>query len=73
MDTPFGRLDQRHRENVLKHISTMSEQVIILAHSGEVDQTAIDSIKGQIDQEFVIAHPTSTISYIKGIGTEFNE
>ena len=38
MDTPFGRLDRQHRENVLSFIPTMSEQVILLVQSGEIDE-----------------------------------
>ena len=38
MDTPFGRLDRQHRENVLSFIPTMSEQVILLVQSGELDE-----------------------------------
>lgn len=35
MDTPFGRLDVRHRENMLKYLRSMSSQVILLVQSGE--------------------------------------
>lgn len=38
MDTPFGRLDRQHRGNVLSFIPTMSEQVILLVQSGEIDE-----------------------------------
>lgn len=73
MDTPFGRLDQQHRENVLKHISTMSEQVIILAHSGEVDASSLESIRSQVDREFAIVHTSSTTSYIKDVSPGSDE
>ncbi len=38
MDTPFGRLDPKHRENILKFIPTMAEQITLLVHGGEVDR-----------------------------------
>lgn len=37
MDTPFGRLDIHHRENILRYISRMSSQVALLVQSGEFD------------------------------------
>ena len=37
MDTPFGRLDSRHRQNVLRYLPEMAEQVILLVHEGEMD------------------------------------
>lgn len=38
MDTPFGRLDVKHRANILSYLSTMADQVVLLVHSGEVDR-----------------------------------
>lgn len=55
MDTPFGRLDPTHRANVLKFLSNMTNQVVLLVHSGEIDRGAdIDRISNQIDAEYVI-------------------
>jgi len=64
MDTPFGRLDENHRRNVLEHISKMSDQVILLVHGGEIKSETIDSIRPQIDQEYWIQHPSKYRSYI---------
>ncbi len=38
MDTPFGRLDPKHRENILKFVPTLSNQVTLLVHGGEVNK-----------------------------------
>jgi DNA sulfur modification protein DndD len=38
MDTPLGRLDPKHRANVLAYVPTMAEQVVLLAHEGEVNR-----------------------------------
>ena len=35
MDTPLGRLDPKHRENILSYLPNMSEQVVLLVHEGE--------------------------------------
>ncbi len=37
MDTPLGRLDPKHRSNVLKYLPNMADQVILLVHEGEID------------------------------------
>lgn len=36
MDTPFGRLDLKHRDNILKYLPTTTGQLILLVHDGEV-------------------------------------
>jgi DNA sulfur modification protein DndD len=36
MDTPVGRLDNKHRKNILKHLPTVVTQLSIFAHSGEL-------------------------------------
>jgi len=37
MDTPLGRLDPKHRNNVLKYLPKMADQVVLLVHEGEID------------------------------------
>ncbi len=37
MDTPLGRLDLKHRSNILQFLPDMSEQVVLLVHEGEID------------------------------------
>lgn len=37
MDTPLGRLDPKHRSNVLKYLPNMANQVVLLVHEGEID------------------------------------
>ena len=39
MDTPFGRLDPKHRGRVLRHLPTSALQVILFVHEGEVDKS----------------------------------
>jgi DNA sulfur modification protein DndD len=36
MDTPFGRLDLHHRDNILRYLPTTTSQLILLVHSGEI-------------------------------------
>lgn len=37
MDTPLGRLDPKHRSNVLKYLPKMADQVVLLVHEGEIN------------------------------------
>ena len=39
MDTPLGRLDPKHRRNILHYLPDMSEQVVLLVHEGELHAT----------------------------------
>lgn len=60
MDTPFGRLDKTHRANILTYLATMSSQVVLLVHSGEVDPERgdLDPIAKHVSAQYRITHPT---------------
>lgn len=36
MDTPFGRLDLKHRDNILRYLPKVTSQFVLLVHSGEI-------------------------------------
>ncbi|MDK7584534.1 AAA family ATPase [Alcaligenes faecalis subsp. phenolicus] len=36
MDTPFGRLDLRHRDNILRYLPKTTGQLVLLVHDGEI-------------------------------------
>ena len=36
MDTPFGRLDLKHRDNILRYLPTTTSQLVLLVHDGEI-------------------------------------
>ena len=49
MDTPFGRLDRRHRANILSYLPSTSSQLILLVHEGEVRKEGdLDHIASRI-------------------------
>ena len=65
MDTPFGRLDTKHRANILRFVPTLAEQVVLLVHGGEIDRSRdLASVASRIDTEYVIEHLTSSRSKI---------
>lgn len=66
MDTPLGRLDPKHRNNVLKYLPKMAEQVMLLVHEGEIDPNRDLSIFAErIGARYKIERVSSTESRIK--------
>lgn len=66
IDTPFGRLDPKHRENILKYLPKMADQVILLVHAGELDpENGLTSIADQVGMQYEIKRVTSAHSRLK--------
>lgn len=66
MDTPFGRLDRQHRENILRFVPTLADQVALLVHSGEIDpERDLEPVKGKVSSEFEIEHTGSSRSVLR--------
>ena len=61
MDTPFGRLDEGHRANILRWAPEVSRQVILLVQSGEIDPTGtlLAKIKPSLNREYRIVRDGS--------------
>ena len=50
MDSPFGRLDPDHKRNITQALPSMSEQIVLLAYTHEIDEqqtreTLADALK----------------------------
>lgn len=55
MDTPFGRLDLRHRDNILKYLPTTTGQLVLLVHDGEIRRaTDLAPVADRIGVEYEI-------------------
>lgn len=55
MDTPFGRLDLKHRDNILKYLPTTTSQLVLLVHDGEIRlQTDLAPIAERIGMVYSI-------------------
>jgi DNA sulfur modification protein DndD len=46
MDSPFGRLDERHTENVVKALPKLADQVILLVYEAEVGRSLMRELLG---------------------------
>lgn len=66
MDTPFGRLDLKHRDNILSYLPDVTSQFILLVHSGEIrPDTDLAQIKSRIGAVYTIQEVSSTVSKIE--------
>ncbi|WP_414899728.1 AAA family ATPase [Sphingomonas flavalba] len=66
MDTPFGRLDPKHRDNILKYLPTVTSQFVLLVHGGEIrPDTDLASIKSRIGAAYTITEVSETQSKIE--------
>lgn len=66
MDSPFGRLDPTHKANIARTLSSMAEQSILLAYTGEIDdQVARKEIGNKLIHEFKLERVSSMHTDIK--------
>lgn len=66
MDTPFGRLDLKHRDNILSYLPDVTSQFILLVHSGEIrPDTDLAQIKPRIGAVYTIKEISSTQSQVE--------
>ena len=66
MDTPFGRLDPKHRSNILKYLPKHASQLILLVHDGEIDRKEdLLEISHRIGAEYEILEKSLRISKIE--------
>ena len=52
MDTPLGRLDKQHKENVMNNLADLGDQVLLLVHDDEVSEDLLDSVRPSIVAEY---------------------
>lgn len=57
VDTPLGRLDSKHRKNILNFwVSDVSRQVILLSQDEEIDAEYYKRIKKNVSATFLLDH-----------------
>lgn len=60
IDSPFGRLDPHHKENVIKTLPSMAEQIILLAYEGEIDKQMVrNKLRSHLINEFYLKRISS--------------
>ncbi|OFX00504.1 MAG: hypothetical protein A3E78_09690 [Alphaproteobacteria bacterium RIFCSPHIGHO2_12_FULL_63_12] len=66
MDTPFGRLDLCHRDNILSYLPRVTSQFVLLVHSGEIRRDIdLSSIAPRIGAVYQIKEITPRHSVIE--------
>ena len=66
IDTPFGRLDLKHRSNILRALPGFGGQVILLAHEGELDPVMARAEAGHaVAEEYEIRQESPSHSVIR--------
>lgn len=66
MDTPFGRLDLKHRENILRYLPETTSQLVLLVHDGEVrKETDLAPVAARIGKEYAIREVSTRQSKIE--------
>lgn len=66
MDTPFGRLDLKHRDNILRYLPSVTSQFVLLVHSGEIRRdTDLTVIADRIWATYEIKEISSTQSRLE--------
>lgn len=69
VDTPFGRLDPKHRANILKFVPNMGEQIVFLVHEGEISRgSGLDDIAAHVGITYDIQRISSSHSEIRRPG-----
>ncbi|MDW4909421.1 DNA sulfur modification protein DndD [Streptomyces sp. ADMS] len=63
IDTPLGRLDSNHRENLVeRYFPHASEQVLLLSTDEEIDERLYKRLKGSIAHAYTLDHDKSTLT-----------
>jgi len=66
MDSPFGRLDDKHTAKVVGALPEMSKQVLLLVYESEMDpQTARRNLGGNLKREYEIVRVSARNSRIE--------
>jgi DNA sulfur modification protein DndD len=68
MDTPFGRLDLKHRDNILRYLPTTTGQLVLLVHDGEIRREIdLAPVNSRIGASYVIKEVSPRHSKIERV------
>lgn len=68
MDTPFGRLDTKHRRNILHYLPDSASQLVLFVHDGEIgDELSLSAISHRIGARYEIKEVTQSHSILEKI------
>lgn len=68
MDTPFGRLDTKHRQNILSYLPDSARQFVLFVHDGELGEgAALDALAHRIGGKYEIQEVSANQSRLRKI------
>ena len=63
IDTPLGRLDSKHRSNLIEnYFPNASHQVIILSTDEEINQSYLEKLKTRVGKSYELYYSDETAS-----------
>lgn len=66
MDTPFGRLDTKHRQNILSYLPDSARQLVLFVHDGEMGEgPAFEALAHRIGARYEIKEVTPNHSVLE--------
>ena len=66
MDTPFGRLDTKHRKNILAYLPKTASQLVLFVHDGEIrNEEDLDPLAHHIGGRYVIREVSPSHSILE--------
>lgn len=66
MDSPFGRLDEAHTQNVVKTLPSMSDQTVLLVYKSELEpQMARNILKGKLKAEYKMVRKSARYTVLE--------
>jgi DNA sulfur modification protein DndD len=66
MDTPFGRLDTKHRQNILRYLPDSASQLVLFVHDGEIaGGVGLDALTHRIGARYEIREISQSHSVLE--------
>jgi DNA sulfur modification protein DndD len=66
MDTPFGRLDTKHRQNILSYLPDSANQLVLFVHDGEIaGGIGLDALAHRIGARYEIKEISQSHSMLE--------
>ena len=66
MDTPFGRLDTKHRQNILRYLPDAANQLVLFVHDGEIaGGVGLDALAHRIGARYEIKEISQSHSVLE--------
>jgi DNA sulfur modification protein DndD len=59
LDSPFGQLDTKYREDTASFVPAMASQVVLLVSSSQGDENVLKALRPHVGREYVLISENS--------------